>query len=63
MHVLCSFLCAWVFCLHICICATCVLNVPGEQKWVSDPLELKSQVVSSCHVGAQHGTQLFCKSS
>lgn len=46
--------CGGVFWLHIHTCTTCVPDVCGEQKVVSDPLELKLEVVASCHVGSQH---------
>lgn len=40
----------------MCVCAraTCVLGVHGDQKWVSDPLELELQVAVSrkCHGNA-----------
>jgi hypothetical protein len=31
----------WVFCLHICLCATCVPGSCGSQKRTSDPLGLE----------------------
>jgi hypothetical protein len=45
------FLCAWFFCLHICLCITCV---PGEHEnqRVSDPMELVIHIVVSHHVRA-----------
>lgn len=41
----------YVLCLWVNVCAPFVCNVRGDQKWVLNPLELKSQVVS-CHVSA-----------
>ena len=43
--------------MHVCVLHAC--SVHGGQKRVSDPLELESQTVVSCQVGAGHQTQVF----
>lgn len=40
-----------MFCLHTCLCTTCVPGAHGSQK-VSDPRGLEIQTTMSCHVGA-----------
>lgn len=45
-----SFYC--VFCLHVCICTTCVPGASSGQKRVSDPVELELQMLVSYHVGS-----------
>jgi hypothetical protein len=44
-----------------CMCTICVPGPSGGQKKASDPLELDSQTVMSCHVGAGDGTQILCQ--
>lgn len=34
----------WVFCLHVCICTTYMLNDPRDRNRVSDPLEVELQM-------------------
>lgn len=36
-----------MFCLHVCICATCMLSAFGGQKKALEPLELQLQIVLS----------------
>lgn len=49
------YLCAWVFCLHVCwalhACSAC-----ENQKRAVDPLELELQTVVSLYVGARTQT-------
>ena len=40
--------------LHVCLCIMHMLGSCGGQKKISDPLELESQTVVSCHVGAEN---------
>ena len=40
-------LCVWVFCLHVCLCNTCMLGTYRSQKKMSDPLHLELQMVVS----------------
>lgn len=44
-------LCARVFCWHVCLCSTCMLDVCRGRKRVLDSLELEVQKVVSQHVG------------
>lgn len=37
--------CVWVLCLHVCICTICVPGAFRDQKRVSGPLELESQML------------------
>lgn len=41
-----------MFCLHVCICTTCVSGASRGQKRVSDPVELELQMLLSYHVGS-----------
>lgn len=45
------------------VCALCVCSAYRGQKGALDPLELKFQVVLSCHVDAGSQTEVLCKSS
>ena len=53
----------WMFCLCVCLCASCLPSTVGDQKRMSDPLELALQMVVSSHVGAGNPTQILWKSS
>lgn len=37
----------------MCVCIVYMSGAPGDQKGKSDPLELESQMIVSCHVGAR----------
>lgn len=37
-------LCVWVFCLHVCLCPTCMAGVCEGQKRALDPLKLELQM-------------------
>ena len=54
---------AWVFYLYLCQCTPSMPVIYGSQKKVLDALELKLQVVVSCHVGAGNWIHVFWKSS
>lgn len=41
----------WVFCLHVCLCASCMPRAWRNQKRASDPLERKSLTVVECPHG------------
>lgn len=41
-----------VFCLHICLCTSCMLCSLGGQKMVLDHLQLELQMVVNHRVGA-----------
>lgn len=47
----------------VCKCPTCVLCVSASQKSVSDPQELKLELVVSHHAGAGNQTRVPCKSN
>lgn len=53
----------WLFCLHVYKCTTCVLGAFGGQKRVSEPPELKLQIIVSCLVGSENHAQILSKSS
>lgn len=38
-------------CLHVWLCTTCMLGTHGDQKSVSDPLQLVLQIVGTHQVG------------
>lgn len=44
-------ICIWVFCLHVCLCTTCMFGACGGQK-VSEILDLELQFVVRSQVGA-----------
>lgn len=50
-----------MLCLHVCICTTCVSIVHGGQKKLSNPLELKLQIIVIRHVGAGNQIWVLCK--
>lgn len=56
-------LCIEVFCLRSCLCTIYMPDACGGQQRASDLLELKSQTVESCHVGAWNQTCVLWKSS
>lgn len=41
-------------CLHVCLCAACMSGAHGNQKKLLNLLELESEAVVTCHVGAGH---------
>lgn len=45
-----SYLCEWVFFLHVHLCITCVPNAHVSQKGMLDPLELGLRGIINCHV-------------
>lgn len=45
-------LCAWVSCLHCCLCTTCACDTHRGQRKVLNPMELEVNIVVSCHVVA-----------
>ena len=49
--------------LPVSLCTTCMSDVCGGQKRVSDPVELALQMVMSCPVGAGKKTLVLCKSN
>lgn len=54
---------AWVF-LPVCnLCITCEPSAKGNERRVSDILDLGLQVIVSCHVGAEYQAQALRKSS
>lgn len=56
-----SFLLLYVYgCKYVCLCTTCMSGAHGGQK-VSDPLELESQMLVSCHMGSGNGTWILCR--
>lgn len=54
-----SYLYVWAFCLHMCICITCMSGGWRGQKKASDPPRLESQVVVSHPEDAQNCTLVF----
>lgn len=48
-------------CLHVCIHTVGVPGALGEQRRVSDPVELELQMVGNCYLGAENQTQLLCR--
>lgn len=54
-------LCVWAFCLHVCLYIMCVPGATRGQKRVSDPQELKLQMLLSCYVSARNQTQVLCE--
>lgn len=46
-----------MFCLHACMCATCMPAARGSQKSALDPLDMELQKAVSHHVGAGNQTQ------
>lgn len=51
--------CTRVFCLHVCICISCVPSALGNQKRSLCILELEVWMVVSHHVGSENQTQVF----
>jgi hypothetical protein len=51
-------LCVWLFCLHVCLCTTCMPCACRGQKRASDPLEVELKTVGRHHVGAGNQTWL-----
>lgn len=52
-----TILCVWVFCLHVCLCATCSQCLrKSEEGILSLELELDSIVIS--HLGSKNQTQV-----
>jgi hypothetical protein len=49
-------LCVWVFCLHVCLCPTCMAGVCEGQKRALDPLKLELQMLVNHYVGAGNQT-------
>lgn len=52
-----------MFCLHICMCTTCLPATHAVNKRVSSLPELKLSMVLNHHVGARNWTCVFWKSS
>lgn len=42
--------------LHVRLCTMCVPGDQGDQKTVSDTMELKLQTIVKCNVGAGNGS-------
>jgi hypothetical protein len=53
--------CVWVFCLHPCLCTTCMPETVRGQKRESDPLDLGLQMIVSRHVCAGNQIQVLWK--
>ena len=53
----------WVFCLHVCLCTTCMLDTHRGQKRVSDSLQPELHMVVSCSVDAGNQTFILRKNS
>lgn len=49
-----------MFCLHVCLCATCIPGVLGNQNRELDSLELELWIAGS-HVSARNQTQVLYK--
>lgn len=47
------------FCLHVCLCTTCIPDVLGDQEKMSSALGLESQMLMIFHVGVK----IKCRSS
>ena len=56
-------LCAWVFCLHECLCTTCMPGTCRGQKMVSDALELEFGELWAFIVGAGDQTWVLCRNA
>ena len=54
------FLCIWVF-SHISICITCKPRDYGDQKRVSDALELELWIAVGLHMSAENQSWALCK--
>jgi hypothetical protein len=52
-----------MFCLHVCLSTSYLSSASGGQKRIPDSIELESQPVVSCNVGAGNWTQVLWKSS
>lgn len=48
-------------CMYVCVLQVC--SAPEDLKRASDPLEMESQMVGSCHVGAKNWNLVFRKNS
>ena len=48
--------CVWVLCAQACLCTVYMSGALGDQKRVSDLLELEFQMVVRYYVGAGDGT-------
>ena len=46
--------CAWMFCLHVCLCTICIPSAQRGQKRPAGPLELEFQMVVSYCVGLEN---------
>lgn len=51
----------WVFCLHVCLHATCKLGARSNQRRTLNALELEFRTAVSCHVSAGNRTYILCK--
>lgn len=51
-----NFSCMWTFCLHVCLCTTCMYGAHRDQKRVSDTLKLELHTVVDHHEGIESGS-------
>lgn len=59
-----SYLCVWVFHLHVCVCTACVPDTHKGQNTASDAhLELELQTIVSYRLGAGNQTYVLSKNS
>ena len=53
-----------MFCLHVCMCTTCMPGTYGGWQMVLDLLELDQQMIVSCHMGDENQMRVIsCKNS